>query len=258
MPIGRGRRVDPRDDKPVRRGVRVDLLLREAGCLVGLADPVAAEVWASRWLGRAWLGGCAAENLLCEQVCLRSCATPSALGVVAVSALARVGPPDKIPMLTETMTILARTQSPPPWRRGDDRGWTPVAGWRAVDTRDGGRVLFVDFDGPRPHTLMAQIDRLCGIEISKLELLVFGAAAGWDPLCDQRQVPMPLRSSPVSVVLAELAAVLRSGEASRPGTRTRADDDPCDEYYDQDFVDYRALAWARCRGHQQPTWPKPP
>ena len=228
----------------------MDLVLREAGCLVGLDDPLAAEVWASRWLGRAWLGGCGAEALLCEQVCLRSCATPSAQGVVAVTALARVSPAAKVSMLTETMTILAQTQSSPPWHRGDDRGWTAVTGWRAVDAWGCERVLFVDFDGPRPHTLMAQIDQLGGIEVTTLGLLVFGAAPGWDRLCDQRPVAMPIQAQPVTEVLAELAAALRVNEASRTGNNRNDRDD-----HDDDVAGLRALAQARCRGHQLPDWP---
>ncbi|MFN2624335.1 MAG: hypothetical protein ABR611_15985, partial [Chthoniobacterales bacterium] len=83
--------------------------------------------------------------------------------------------------------------------------WVAVAAWRAVDVWDSERVLFIDYDGPQPHTLMAQIYRAGGIQVGKLAILQPGAATGWEQLRDESDVPMSITAQPVADVLAELA-----------------------------------------------------
>ncbi|MFC4015730.1 hypothetical protein ACFOY2_51560 [Nonomuraea purpurea] len=246
MPKSRGRRKAT-SSKPVRRSPlpprRSDLLLRDARQLTGLTDPLMAETWASGWLGAAWvaaeLGEREAEHQLCMEVTGRASTTPSPHGLAAIAALARVAPATDITMLAETIDILAETQPLPPWHTAmsADTGWTAVAAWRAVDVWDSEQVLFIDYEGAHPHTLMAQILKSGGLMIDKIVILEPGAAAQWDQLREADEVPMPISQAPVADVLADLAAALRTTDITWP----RNDD--------EDFVDNRALAWSRCRDH---------
>lgn len=53
------------------------------------------------------------------------------------------------------MEVLAASQPVPAWHAaGPNR---PVGAWCAVDVWDSERVLFIDYDGPVPHTLMTHI-----------------------------------------------------------------------------------------------------
>lgn len=146
-------------------------------------------------------------------------------------------------MLEETVGILAATQPLPPWHTsGPDAPWKPAGAWRAVDVWESERVLFIEYDGPHPHTLMAQICQTGGILVTKLAVLQVGAAEAWDTMREDEDVPMPITEQPVAEVLGDLAASLRMTDMTWP----RHDDD--------DFTDHRALAWARCRDHL-PDWP---
>ncbi|MET8862313.1 hypothetical protein ABZW11_05075 [Nonomuraea sp. NPDC004580] len=246
MPKSRGRRKAT-GSKPVRRSPlpprRSDLLLRDARQLTGLTDPLMAEVWASSWLGQAWvtaeLGEREAEHRLCMEVTGRACAKPTPYGLAAIAALARVAPATDVTMLTETIDILAETQPLPPWYTAASAGtaWTPASAWRAVDVWDSEQVLLVDYDGPHPHTLMAQVLKPGGLMIGKIAALEPGAAAQWDQRHESDEVPMPINQAPVAEVLADLADALRTTDITWP----RNDD--------EDFVDNRALAWSRCRDH---------
>lgn len=112
-----------------------------------------------------------------------------------------------------------------------------------MDVWDNERVLFIDYDGPRPHTLMAQIDQTGGVLVEKLAVLEPGAATRWNHLHDPQQVPMPITTQPVTQVLAELTDALRTTDMTWP----RNDD--------EDFLTHRALAWSGCRDHL-PNWPE--
>lgn len=252
MPKSRGRRKAT-GSKPVRRSPlpprRSDLLLRDARQLTGLADPLMAEIWASSWLGQAWvtaeLSEREAEHRLCMEVTGRACTTPSPHGLAAIAALARVAPATDITMLAETIDILAETQPLPRWSTAmsADAAWTAASAWRAVDVWDSEQVLLVDYDGPHPHTLMAQVLKPGGLMIGKIAVLEPGAAAQWDQRHESEEVPMPITQAPVAEVLADLADALRTTDITWP----RNDD--------EDFVDNRALAWSRCRDHLPP-WPQ--
>jgi hypothetical protein len=201
------------------------------------------ETWASSWLGQAWSSAALTErepeHQLCMQVTGRACTTPSPHGLAAVAALARVAPAETT-MLTGTVAILAETQPLPAWRTGAT--WTPVTAWRAIEVWDSERVLFIDYDGPHPHTVMAQICEVGGLMVHKLAVLKPGAATAWDKLREGTEVPMPIRQAPVTDVLGDLAHALRATDMTWP----RNDD--------EDFLDNRALAWSRCRDHL-PDWP---
>ena len=206
------------------------------------------EIWASGWLGQAWLtaalGEREPEHQLCVAVAGRACTTPSPHGLAAVAALARVAPAAEIAMLTETVAILAETQPLPSWGPVP-AAWTPVAAWQAIDVWDSERILFVDFDGPHPHTVMARICEVGGLMVQKLAVLEPGAATTqWDDLREADEVPMRIRQAPVAEVLADLAGALRVTDMTWP----RNDDD--------DFLDNRALAWSRCREYLS-DWPEP-
>ncbi len=247
MPKSRGRRKGAKN-RPVRRSPRppqpADLLLRDARDIIELDDVLAVETWASGWLGQAWSTAALTErepeHQLCMQVSGRACTTPSPHALGAVAALARVAPAADISMLTETVAILDETQPVPAWHTG--AAWTPAAAWRAVGVYDSERVLFIDYDGPHPHTLMAQLCQVGGLMIDTLAILQPGAATAWDQLREPTEVPMPIRQAPVPDVLGDLAHALRTTDMTWP----RNDD--------EDFLDNRALAWSRCRDHL-PDWP---
>ena len=247
MPKSRGRRKGAKS-RPVDRSPRrlhpADVLLAEARDLIELDEVLTAETWASSWLGQAWstaaLTDREPEHQLCMQVSDGACTTPTAHALAAVAALARVAPAADISMLTDTLDILIQTQPLPSWPT--DAAWTPLAAWRTVDIYHSERVLFVDYDGPQPHTLMAQLCQVGGLMIDTLAVLQPGAATAWDELHEPDEVPMPIRQAPVADVLADLAHALRMTDMTWP----RNDD--------EDFLDNRALAWSRCRDHL-PDWP---
>ncbi|WP_293010601.1 hypothetical protein [Mycobacterium sp.] len=249
MPKSHGRRKGAKN-RPVRRSPRplqpADLLLGDARDIIELDDVLTVETWASGWLGQAWSTAALTErepeHQLCMQVTGRACTTPSPHALGAVAALARVAPAADSSMLTETVAILAETQPVPAWHTA--AAWTPTAAWRAVDVYDSERVLFIDYDGPQPHTLLAQLCQVGGLMIDKLAVLQPGATTAWDQLRELDDVPMPIRQAPVAEVLADLAHALRMTDMTWP----RNDD--------EDFLDNRALAWSRCRDHL-PDWPNP-
>ncbi|TQC46066.1 hypothetical protein EEB14_28245 [Rhodococcus sp. WS4] len=248
MPKSRGRRKGGKS-RPVRRAPRqlhpADLLLRDARQLLEIDDVLTAETWASGWLGEAWSTAAVTErepeHQLCMQVTGRACTTPSPHSLAAIDALARVAPAADLSMLTDTLHILAETQPLPAWHTVEP--WTPIVAWRAVDVYDSERVLFIEYDGPRPHTLMAHIYHVGGLMIDKLAVLNPGAATTWDQLREPDEAPMPLQSAPVAEVLADLAHALRTTDMTWPRTD------------DEDVLDHRALAWSRC-GDYLPEWPE--
>ncbi len=214
-----------------------DRLLRDAASVTDLQSVPEVERWASGWLGQAWLaagiGEREPEHLLCLEVVGRASSRPSPQGLATVAALRRVAPPTETSMLDGTVEILSASQPMPAWF--DAHACDPVRAWRAVDVWDSEHVLFVEFAGPAPHTLMAQIMLAGGVLVEKLALLEPDAATSWDRLRDAAEVPMPIAEHPVPDTLAELADALRITDMTLP----RQDD--------EDFVDLRALAWSRCR-----------
>jgi len=111
-----------------------------------------------------------------------------------------------------------------------------------VDVWDSEHVLFVEYGGPVPHTLMAQIMLAGGVLVEKLALLKpalplpgngFGSPARYR--CRSSSVRSPTR-------WPSWLTPLRITDMTLP----RQDD--------EDFVDLRALAWSRCR-HPFPTGP---
>jgi hypothetical protein len=221
-----------------------DRLLRDAASLTGQEDVLEMERWVSGWLGQAWLaagmGEREPERQLCLEVIGRASSRPSPHGLAAVAALRRVAAPSEVSMLDGTVEILSAGRPLPPWSGRST--FEPVAAWRAVDVWDSEHVLFVEYGGPVPHTLMAQLMLAGGVLVEKLALLKPGAAASWEQLRDSDQVPMPIVECPVADALAELAHALRVTDMTLP----RQDD--------EDFVDLRTLAWSRCRPHL-PDWP---
>ena len=100
------------------REVRLsDRVLRDARRIEGAQDALDAEMWASDWLGQAWLGAPLgerdAEQNLCLEVTERASSHPSRHGLAAVGALARVAPASEHDILEGTVRILAETQPPP-------------------------------------------------------------------------------------------------------------------------------------------------
>ncbi|MFB9571203.1 hypothetical protein [Streptomyces yanii] len=250
MPKSRGRRKPGGGKKPVRRSphpLRLsDRVLREARTQrLEDRNVLAVEAWASGCLGEAWLAAGMMERepeqMLCLEVVGRASTTPSPHGLAAVAALERVGPPDSRSLLGETVEILAGSQPLPAWHAAAPH--RPVRAWRAVDVWDSERVLFVEYDGPVPHTLMAQISEVGGTMVDNLALLTPAAAEAWAAMREDGEVPMPPIEQGSGDVLADLALALRLTDMTWP----RQDD--------EDVVALRALAWARCRDHL-PDWPE--
>jgi hypothetical protein len=226
-------------------------MLRDAPVIVEQPNVLDVELWASGWLGQAWvdadLGEREPEHPLCLEVVGRASARPSPHGLAAVAALRRVAPPSEESTLDGTVAILTESQPSPPWL--DTPAFTPARAWRAADVWDSERVLFIEYDSTDPHatrhTLMAQILEPGGTMVAKHAVLHADATQRWEELREPGDVPMPPVEQPVQTVLADLAAALRQTDMYWP----RVDD--------EDFVEVRALAWARCRPHL-PGWPDAP
>ena len=221
-----------------------DEVLADAGYVAGGdVDVLEAELWASDWLGTAWCGAGISERepetTLCTEVVGRACSAPSAGRTAAVAAFARVAPAGAQRMLAEALEILSATTPVPAW---SGAGWTPVAAWRAVDVWEADRLLFVEYDGHEPHTLMVHVSEVGGRLVESILLLQPGAATAWEGLREPDEVPMPLTPHPVEDVLADLASALETTDRYWPRSA------------EDDFVTLRALAWSRCRA-----WlPEPP
>ncbi|GGN20862.1 hypothetical protein FHR83_002068 [Actinoplanes campanulatus] len=213
--------------------------MRDAVTIVSEDSVLELEQWASGWLGAAWsaagLGEREPEQMFHLEVVGRASTRPSPHGLAAVAALRRVAASGEWSMLDGTLEILSESQPVPQW--SELPAFEPVRAWRAVDVWDSEHVLFVEFAGQTPHTLMAQISLAGGVLVDKLAVLQTGAAEIWDRLRESGEVPMPAVECPVEVALAELADALRSTDMTWP------------RHDGEDFVDLRALAWSRCRSY---------
>lgn len=248
MPKSRGRRKTAKS-KTVRRtrgpSHPASQLLDQAAIIGGFDNALHAEIWASSKLGKAWakagLGEKEPEDQLCIQVINQASATPTLHGLLALAALSRVAPAAAVTQLSDALNVLAKNELLPSWC--SDTAWTPRAAWRAVDVYDSARTLLIDYDGPIPHTLMADLYQVGGLEVRAITILPPNAAEDWEEIRPPGVVPMPLVAAPAAEVLAELAHALRMTDMIWP----RNDD--------EDFADCRALAWSRCR-HYLPDWPE--
>jgi hypothetical protein len=110
---------------------------------------------------------------------------------------------------------------------------------------DSERVLLIDYDGPHPHTLIAQLCEVGGLMVQKRAVLKPGAVTEWHDLLKAGEAPMPIRPAQVTDVLGDLAHALRVTDMTWPRNN------------DEDFLDTRAPAWSRCRDHY-PTGPTTP
>lgn len=194
---------------------------------VGVLD---AETWASAHLGWAWAPAPphdpAPELRLVRAVAERARAKPALPSAAAAAALARLLDP-ATPGLGEALTGLP----PTPWPAAT--GWTPVRASRAVDVWGSGRGLLVQFDGPDPHVLLAILDDSAGRTVMGFDLL---EPAGFEVDRTSEDLAMgPAVECPVAGALADLADAMRATDRTWPRT-----DNP-------DYLELRALAWARCR-----------
>lgn len=252
MPKSRGRRktAKPSAKSKAARRTRglsdpASQLLDQAALIGGFDNALHAEIWASSELGKAWakagLGEKEPEHQLCMQVIDQASTTPAPHGLVALAALSRVAPAAAVPPLSDAINVLAKNELLPSWCGGT--AWTPRAAWRAVDVYDSARTLLIDYDGPIPHTLMADLYQVGGLEVRAITILPPNASRDWEEIRPPGEVPMPLAAAPVAEVLAELAHALRMTDMVWP----RNDD--------EDFAGCRALAWSRCRDYL-PDWPE--
>lgn len=225
--------------RPVREPSLADQVIRNARSITHAPHVLEVEQWASDWLGHAWLAADPAdeapEHQLCQAVGDQVSRRPTPHGLAAAAAFRRLAASDDAAMLGDAVEVAGRTQPSPSWM--DAGAFDPTAAWKATDVWESESVLFVEYDGPVPHTLMAQILTVGGTVVGKLALLRVGAAAAWNDMREPDEVPMPIGEVPVATALAELAGALRLTDLSLPRQN------------DVDFVELRALAWSRCRDH---------
>ena len=240
-PKGRGRqpgRRRPATVAPLPRSLVVDVLA-DAAPLLPLRDVLEVEQWASSWLGEAWaagdLGDRDPDGGLCRDLAARALARPTASALAAVAALARVAPPSGRDSLQRAVLRLSGTVPAPAWL--DAPAHRPLRAWRAVDVWDSEHVLFVDLDGPSPHTVMAATRYVGGTVLDTLGLLRPGAAEAWAAMREDDEPPMPVAEIGVEDALRELAAVLDLTDITWPRTG------------DDGILDTRAVAWSHCRAH---------
>lgn len=236
-PPGRGR---PKNKTANRRDVPLrvtDRALRDTRELVAAPHVLAAEVWASEWLGSAWLAAGLEDREPDRTFILEIVGRAGGRGAAALAALhalRRVAAPRDHAELDEAIDALRESHRDPVWATAG--AWRVTGAWRAVDVWASERVLMIDIDGTRPHTLMAVIHTVGGVMVDTLALLEPGAQSSWAE-GNQDEVPMPMTPAPVDEVLADLADSLRRTDMYWP-----RQDDP-------GLVALRMLAWQRCRDH---------
>jgi hypothetical protein len=181
-PAGRGRPRRKRQG-PVRQLRLSDHVLRDALSVVEAPDVLDAEVWASGWLGQAWLGAELGErrpeHMVCMEVVGRACSRPSPHALAAVAAFRRVASPDEWSLLDGAVENLVEGHPAPSWLSAPE--FVPVRAHRAADVWDSERVLFVEYGSSDPHarrhTLMAQVTEPGGTMVAKLAPLCVKALA---------------------------------------------------------------------------------
>lgn len=236
-PKGRGRRGksrSPRRDDPIA------LIVDQARSLVREEDAVLAEAWASELLGTTWDAarqaedgdGTDAEVALVAMLAERVQRHPSAAGLAALHAFARVAPAEGGPIARAVIAAMPATLPPPAFTAAPLP--EPVRAWTAVDVWGAERMIFVEYEQPEVHTLVAQVLDVAGRLVESLALAMGGQVAqDWAAHRDEDDVPMEPVETPVADALADLVDALASTEL--------AADPPVTE----DFVSLRALAWAR-------------
>jgi hypothetical protein len=94
-------------------------VLADAAPLLSLRDVHDVEQWAGSWLGVAWtagdLGDRDPDGALCRDLAARAVARPTASGLAAVAALARVAPPSGRDSLQSAVRRLSGTVPAPAW-----------------------------------------------------------------------------------------------------------------------------------------------
>jgi hypothetical protein len=216
-------------------------LVRDARRLTHEASPLAAELWASMWLGSGWLNAGISERQpesdLIVAVTSHCSVRPSTQATAAICALLRVAANGDRSMLAEAVETLRETQHLPPFA-GLDAAWQPTAGWTASDVWSSRRRLLIEYDGPVPHCLYAVLADTHGWSVETLEVLQPEAAQRFVELGAAGEMPMPMETRPADEVLAELAATMGRTDMFWP------------RYDDERYVSLRALAWSRCRDHE--------
>ncbi len=240
-PPGRGR---PQAKGPARPPSPAELVIRDARFVVEECDDaLSAELWAGEVLGDAWLEAPdrddEAEQRLVAEVAEVATRKPSLYGTAAVAALRRIADEPGRAALDAALETLRQSRPLPTW--ANDPDWTPVAAWRSMDVWGSERLLFVDFDGPQPHCLLAVISETPARWITELEILEPGSAPEFDERePGEAEMLLPVEAREIPETLADLADALRGTDALWP-----REDDP-------DYVELRGLAWARARAHLAP------
>ncbi|UER54182.1 hypothetical protein HJG43_06110 [Kineosporiaceae bacterium SCSIO 59966] len=255
-PKGRGRKGKARASRtrPERPVNPVDEIVQQAASLVHEEDAVLAETWASGWLGRMWQAAtrlpddrlpeywadlddedrfdpAEAEVALVTALVQRVLHRPSAAGLAALHAFGRVASDEATEPLTEAIAELSATLPEPAFSAAPAA--VPSRAWTAVDVWGAERLIFVEFEQPTVHTLVAQVLDVGGRLVESLALALGpGVAQDWAGHRAPDDVPMEPVETPVEVALTDLADALAASEL------LGATDDDW-------FAELRALAWAR-------------
>lgn len=250
-PKGRGRKGKPRR-APAQDPLA--LLLGEASSLVQQDDALLAEAWASRWLGYAWSAALGDEDVdpldgeldLVDALVERVLRHPSSAGLAALHALARVAPAEGTDLVAEAIDELPATLPAPAFATAPRA--VPVRAWTAVDVWGAERLVFVEYDTPVVHTLVAQVLDVAGRYVETLALAVGpDVVPEWAGHRTDDDVPMEPVETPVDVALADLTDALA-------GTEVNSETFPDAE----DYQDLRALAWSRAVEHAAEAAPPRP
>lgn len=224
-----------------------DRVLKEAAALIEEQVRLIAEETASNWLGAYWASrepATAPEDELIRDVILRAKSRRSDESITALHALRVVAPPRTHADLDEAIAELTPTLGAPPFTVVPPGH--PTAAWSAEDPWGSRQVLVVEFGGPTPHTLLADIAHGAGTNIEELALLEPGLDKRWADMTAEEEFPLPLESIPVADALTALAALLELTDEVEGRTDELAEYSPL-----------RSLARSRCAG-VAPSLPEPP
>ncbi len=242
-PQGRGKQKK-RGGAPGSLSV-ADKIINNAGDLVEESLRLVAEEVASAWLGTYWVARDPApqpEDELIRDIAARALIRRTPEALAAVYALRLIAPPRAREDLDEAIKALAASGIPVPAFVSTPAG-AATGAWTGEDPWGSRQVLFVEYGGPTPHVMLADIAHLGGSsDVEELALLDAGLAARWDQIMAEDEFPVVLSSIPVEDALAQLARLLKLTD----GAPDRAEA--------TDYFAVRSLAHARCVGVEPAEW----
>lgn len=244
-PPGRGRKQRKRaTSRPAPALSQEAAVLREAVALTDpTADVLAAELFASTYLGGAWqaasLGDRQAEADAARALAAEARRKPSPAGAAALAALRLMADADTAHELTRLIAELG--QPVPDW--AEDLAPAPTAAWLAEDPWGSSRSWFVRYDDPWPHALIAHVIHPGGTEVAELAVTAADGLEYYDEIQEDEDVPAVRAEVPVQDALAALRDALRATDLLWPRERSAS------------YVENRLLVRRRVEAHADPETP---